>query len=186
MVSSSSTHTAFGISEILEMILLNLDMRTLLCIQRTCRPWLNMIRGSSPIQKALYFIPIENSTGQEKVQNPLLAETFPALFRLTDPDNPEDDYEYDAPTLATFDMMKSPSKLVVYLRPEASWRRMLLQQPPMCNFAACRYATGCSGFSHVFFEVPVGYRRFSRDNEQVTNELATGRSKRIRRWPADG
>jgi hypothetical protein len=166
----SSTDAAFGIPEILEMILLNLDLRTLLYIQRTCRSWLSMIRGSSPIQKALYFTPIETTPDQSKVQNPLLREAFPALFKLTDPDNPEDDYEYDEPTLAVFDMMKTPTKLAAYLRPEASWRRMLLQQPPMCNFGVCRYSTGGYGFSHTFFEVPVGDRRISQGNEQGTNQ----------------
>ncbi|KAF4213131.1 hypothetical protein CNMCM8980_007389 [Aspergillus fumigatiaffinis] len=157
----SSTDAAFGIPEILEMILLNLDMRTLLYIQRTCHSWLSMIRGSSPIQKALYFTPIETTPDQSKVQNPLLREAFPALFKLTDPDNPEDDYEYDEPTLAAFDMMKTPTKLAAYLRPEASWRRMLLQQPPMCNFGVCRYSTGGYGFSHTFFEVPGDPRGFA-------------------------
>ncbi|KAF7180673.1 hypothetical protein CNMCM7691_009964 [Aspergillus felis] len=158
---ASSTHAAFGIPEVLEMILLNLDMRTLLCIQRTCRSWLSIIRDSSPIQKALYFTPIENTPDQEKVQNPLLVEAFPAIFKLVDPDNPEDDYEYDEPTLAAFDMMKSSSKLAAYLRPEASWRRMLLQQPPVCNFEVYFYATNAFGFTHTFFEVPEDPRGFA-------------------------
>ncbi|KAF7162566.1 hypothetical protein CNMCM5623_007812 [Aspergillus felis] len=151
----ASKHAAFGIPEILEMILLNLDMRTLLCVQRTCRFWLSIIRDSSLIQKALYFTPIENTPGQEKVQNPLLVEAFPALFKLVDPDNPEDDYEYDDPTLAAFDMMESSSKLAAYLRPEASWRRMLLQQPPVCKFEVYFYSTNGYGFTHTYFEVPV-------------------------------
>lgn len=139
------------------MILLNLDMRTLLCIQRTCRSWLSVIRDSPAIQKALYFTPIENTPADEKVQNPLLVEAFPALFKLTDPDNPEDDYTYDEPALATFDMMKNPSKLAAYLlRSEASWRRMLVQQPPVRNSAFCTYATGGWGIGRGLFEIPVG------------------------------
>lgn len=153
---ASSTHAAFGIREILEMILLNLDMRTLLCIQRTCRSWLGMIEDSSPIQKALYFIPTENTPGQGKVQNPVLVEAFPALFKLIDPDDPEDDYEYDQPTLTTFDMMRSSSKLVAYLRPEASWRRMLVQQPPVRKFEVYICSTSGYSFAHTSFEVPVG------------------------------
>ncbi|RHZ50508.1 F-box protein [Aspergillus thermomutatus] len=107
-MAPSSTQSACGIPEILEMILLKLDMRTLLCMQRTCRFWLSMIRESPAIQKALYFIPIENTPGQEKAQNPLLVEAFPALFNLSDADNPDDGYVYDERTLATFDMMKTP------------------------------------------------------------------------------
>ncbi|GIK07252.1 hypothetical protein Aspvir_002910 [Aspergillus viridinutans] len=158
---ASSTHVPFGIPEILEMILLNLDMRTLLCIQRTCRSWWSMIRDSLPIQKALYFTHIENTPDQDKVQNPLLVEAFPALFKLTDPDNPEDDYEYDKPALATFDMMKSSSKLAAYLRPEASWRRMLVQQPPVCKFEVYIYSTSGYGFAHTSFEVPEDPRGFT-------------------------
>jgi hypothetical protein len=115
-----------------------------------------MIRESRSLQKALYFTPIENTPAQEKVQNPLLVEQFPALFRVIDPDDPEDGYEYDEPTIAEFAMMKNPSKLAAYLRSEASWRRMLIQQPPVCNFGVSTYSTGGWGFGYYFFEFPVG------------------------------
>ncbi|RAH64210.1 F-box protein [Aspergillus aculeatinus CBS 121060] len=94
--SHRMAHRAFRIREILEMILLGLDMKTLLLSTRVCRAWNALIRSSPSIQKALFFRPADPVPGQAKAKNPLVEEKIDKA----------------------------------YLRPEASWRRMLLQQPP--------------------------------------------------------
>ncbi|GIJ83163.1 hypothetical protein Asppvi_001682 [Aspergillus pseudoviridinutans] len=158
----SSTHAVFEIPEIREMILLKVDMRTLLCMQRTCRSWLRTIKESLAIQKALFFTPIENTPDQEKAQNLLLAEAFPPLFQVINPLIPEDafGYVYDN-TFTTFDMLKDPSIGAAYLRPEASWRRMLVQQPPVRDFAVIMNTTGGYGYNHEYFKVPEDPRGFT-------------------------
>lgn len=50
-----STHRALGTAELLEMILLNLDMRTLLLSQRVNRFFQGVIAGSTKLQQALFF-----------------------------------------------------------------------------------------------------------------------------------
>jgi hypothetical protein len=66
-----------------------------------------------------------------KSWNPLLAEAFPSFFSRdgTSADG------FGRFTFATFDMIQRPDKTTVYNRKEASWRRMLVQQPPVLEFA---------------------------------------------------
>lgn len=55
------TEQVLSTAELLELILLNLDLRTLLTTaQRTCRDWNSFIRDSHSLQENLYFIPDEN------------------------------------------------------------------------------------------------------------------------------
>ncbi|KAJ5652691.1 hypothetical protein N7507_010117 [Penicillium longicatenatum] len=126
--ASILTPSALNIPEILEMILLQIDMRTLLIsCQRVCREWRNMITKSLPIQKVLFFTPIKEfewGTG-EKVHNSLLAEMFPTCFPGK---GDEDDCKFDFSDCA---MTKSSAGLDRFVRKGASWRMMLVQQPPI-------------------------------------------------------
>ncbi|GIJ86479.1 hypothetical protein Asppvi_005368 [Aspergillus pseudoviridinutans] len=160
MSSSNAAMTALSIPEILVMILLKLDMRTLIWSQRTCRSWFTTIKYSTDIQKALFFTPIEKIPNQEPLQNSMLGVAFPALFDRTDPNDPEDKYDYGQSALSTFDMIKNPQKLEAYLRPEASWRRMLVQQPPAHKFAVLEEGFGM-GHGYRFFEIPSELNGFS-------------------------
>lgn len=45
----------FLITEVLEIILLTTDMRTLLLSQRVCRRWRNLIQGSHYLRAALFW-----------------------------------------------------------------------------------------------------------------------------------
>jgi hypothetical protein len=161
MPSSNAATIAFSIPEILVMILLKLDMRTLLLSQRTCRSWFTAIKYSTEIQKALFFTPIERIPNQEPLQNSMLGEAFSALFDTTDPNDTEDEDDYGQSALSTFDMIKKPQKLAAYLRPQASWRRMLVQQPPAHKFAVFKEGFGM-GHGYRFFEFPVSHLRRSR------------------------
>ncbi|KAJ6111315.1 hypothetical protein N7523_007376 [Penicillium sp. IBT 18751x] len=125
---STLTPPALETPEVLEMILLQTDMRTLLTsCQRVCRDWRNLIIKSPSIQKALFFISIKESEwgAGEKVPNPLLAEMFPTIFPTKgDPDN-RDFHFFDCA------MTKDPASLDRFVWKDASWRRMLVQQPPI-------------------------------------------------------
>ena len=133
------------ITELLELILLQLDMRTLLISQRVCRKWNSLIRTSSNIQETLFFKPVIPGSVPTKVQNPLLAEVFPPFFikmkgRIS---------------MNSFDMVKHPEKQRAYLRPEASWRRMLVQQPPAYQLGCYSSSVSGMGISSSYRELPV-------------------------------
>lgn len=114
--------------EVLEMILLHTDIHTLLSsCQRVCRAWRNLITKSPSIQKALFFTPIKESEygAGEKVPNSLLAEMFPTIFPTKgDPGNR--DFHFSDCT-----MTNDPATLDRFIRKDASWRRMLVRQPPI-------------------------------------------------------
>ena len=137
-------HVLF-ITELLEMILLQLDMRTLLISQRVCRKWSSLIRSSSRIQETLFFKPVLPDSVPTKVQNPLLAEVFPPFF-----------IEMESRiSMNSFDMVKHPEKQRAYLRPEASWRRMLVQQPPAYQLGCYSSYVSGMGISASYRELPV-------------------------------
>lgn len=110
------------------MILLQTDMCTLLTsCERICRDWRNLIITSPSIQKALFFTAIKDSEwgARETLPNSLLEEMFPTIFPAQD--DPED-HEFEFSECA---MAKDPVGLDRFFREEASWRRMLVQQPPI-------------------------------------------------------
>ena len=115
--------------ETLELVLLQLDLHTLLLAQRTCRFWHSLIRQSPSIQKALFYLPDQPT---RPIYNPLLTHAFPSFF--PNPKTGQVDAQF---TFMTFDMLQHPEKIDAYNREEASWRRMLVKQPPPANFAFC-------------------------------------------------
>ncbi|KAL4931805.1 uncharacterized protein BDV17DRAFT_255362 [Aspergillus undulatus] len=128
-MTESAINRALDTPEVLELVLVQTDMRTLLTsAQRVCRAWFNLIRTSPSIQKALFFTPMnESEVGSEKTLNPLLIEAFPAVF----PDkNRSKRYQF-----SFFDMAitRDAATMNQFLRKDASWRRMLVQQPPVAD-----------------------------------------------------
>ncbi|KAJ5688340.1 hypothetical protein N7536_010959 [Penicillium majusculum] len=155
---SAQSH-ALSIPEIFELILLNLDTRTLLTkATRICHAWSHFINSSPPIQRALFFRPLDNGLNKTKTQNPLLAETFPSIFhrsgstnggntnKKNDPESDTIDDKINSKlTFTTLDMVRNPQKWDAYIRPEASWRRMLVQQPPVYTLSLLRSNVGHGG-----------------------------------------
>lgn len=126
---TSQEHRMFQLPEILEMILLETDLRTLLTsAQRVCYLWHDLILTSPRLQEALFFKPCKPSIvpGHSPARNPLLAEIlWPELLCA----KLHSVRENPSPWLSAFPFI-NPEREKVYLRPRASWRRMLLQQPP--------------------------------------------------------
>ena len=123
-------HKIFVTPEILEQILLQMPPQTLLtAAQRTSKAWHDLITTSPKLQEALFFRPqqpltLNNTT--HRTLNPLLApKIWPHLFRkrLSSQTTTTTNYYYSLP-------IASPLEEELYLRPGASWRRMLVQQPP--------------------------------------------------------
>lgn len=148
------TPPALKIPEILEMILLQTDMRTLLIsCQRVCRDWRYLIVKSLSIQKALFFIPIKESEWGvgEKVPNLLLAEMFPTIF----PDKGNlDNRDFHFSDCA---MTKDPASLDRFVQKDASWRRMLVQQPPILELGLFHVDSTRAGELACCIGIPVSF-----------------------------
>ncbi|KAF7155439.1 hypothetical protein CNMCM5623_007510 [Aspergillus felis] len=111
--------------ELLEYVLLYLDAQSLLTsAERVCRSWTRLIQTSPRLQQALFFKPIPPEQCREKLLNPLLARHFTGLLPASmDPSGVRDCNLRHA-------WSKQSDGRQKFFRREASWRRMLVQQPP--------------------------------------------------------
>ncbi|KJK61313.1 hypothetical protein P875_00042448 [Aspergillus parasiticus SU-1] len=130
-------HKIFLIPEILEHILLQTPPQTLLTTaQRTSQTWHHVITTSPRLQETLFFKPQPQPPNPRtkttnRTLNPLLPhKIWPHLFRkrLTSQTTTTTNYGYTLPAA-------DPVEEELYLRPNASWRRMLVQQPPTSSIS---------------------------------------------------
>lgn len=129
MMASSEPHRIFLITEILEMILLKTDIRTLLTsAQRVCRKWHSLIKCSTDLQAALFFKPVRYvlPRGVLGIRNPLLTDCIWPWFCGRHA------LEWGAPPMeGEVKIPRSdPQDNERFFRKGASWKRMLFQQPP--------------------------------------------------------
>ncbi|KAJ5097475.1 hypothetical protein N7456_008196 [Penicillium angulare] len=155
----SPQQTAIQIPEILENILLHLDEKSLLTsAQRVSRFWHDLV-SQPPLQKHLFFQPDWDQ--KEKVTSELLVENFPLWF----PNNagqPAQSTE-NMQNIGIVDLrdhrrnafktlpIASPLKNEAFMYKDASWRRMLVQQPPIPKLVVFTTANSMMG---TFFEGP--------------------------------
>ncbi|KAJ6178171.1 hypothetical protein N7519_008632 [Penicillium mononematosum] len=157
----SAINKVMDTPEILEMILAGTDMRTLLTsAQRVCRNWASLIRNSRSVQKALFFIPIKDSEWGvgEKIPNPLLTETFASFFPTK---NRPDTYQFDFHDLV---MTRDASTMARFIRADASWRKMLVQQPPISKVGLFHTCHGMGGESAESASIPVSLQPAPRSD----------------------
>ncbi|KAI9927726.1 hypothetical protein ASPWEDRAFT_549886 [Aspergillus wentii DTO 134E9] len=118
---------AICIPELLEHILIFLDIRTLLIsAQRVCRLWNQVIAQSKALQQALFFHPTD-SKDQERIRNPLLSDVFWSCtvpWKLWDKPYGPASYQPENNKTGIWNLIERIE------RENASWRRMLIQQPP--------------------------------------------------------
>lgn len=142
--------------ELLEAILLNLSMQDILVnANRVNRTWNAAIKASPTLQQYLFFAPAVQPLANESkwLKNPLLSEKFLAWFndiRATEryfiDVGPDADAQivfyysdhtgpYRKYNFWTIDGICNKTDVGVrsetYFRPEASWRHMLVMQPPI-------------------------------------------------------
>ncbi|KAJ5198253.1 uncharacterized protein N7498_007370, partial [Penicillium cinerascens] len=149
--TKSAINKVLDTPEMLEMILARVDMRTLLTsAQRVCRNWVNLISKSPSIQKALFFTPIKDSEWgmEEKIPNPLLTETFPSIFPAKDR---LDRYQFNFSKLT---MTKDASTMARFVGQDASWRKMLVQQPPVSDIGLFHICDAMGGTSAGSSSIP--------------------------------
>jgi len=128
-MTSTEPHKIFFIIEILELILLETDVRSLLTsAQRVCRKWHDLIQDSGDLQAALFFKPVRYNLprGTGGIRNPLLEECIWPWFRARQARKlvpPQLGAGTEIPQI-------DPQSDRYFLRNKASWQRMLFQQPP--------------------------------------------------------
>lgn len=130
-VEHSPASMVLNTTELLEPILLYLDMRSLLTSAlRVCRRWRDLIQGSAPLQRALFFECEETRAGSHEITfNPLLVECFPLLFDFTSIPSP------DGFNNLAIEALPIGRRRVAFDRLDASWRRMHMRKPPVKHVA---------------------------------------------------
>jgi hypothetical protein len=125
---SSPTHQVLFTPELLEIIFTHLAMRDLLSSQHTCYLWNSVIQTSRPLRRQKYLLPILPSEGNVFSRtNPLYLQRFvqQAALHALRQINPQVHFlGIDAFVL---------QKVHAFKEEEASWRNMLLFQPPIKN-----------------------------------------------------
>lgn len=128
---STACETVFSILELLETILLHLPQCTLFHAQRVNRTFHTLIINSPAIQQALFFR-AKPTTGQlvNYEQNALLCQSFPDWFQLRSSSLHRFAKQMRRDAFDRLDWNQSEEKKRAYARRDASWRRMLVLQPP--------------------------------------------------------
>ncbi|KAI0468323.1 hypothetical protein F4859DRAFT_211449 [Xylaria cf. heliscus] len=156
---STTVADVWAITEIAEHILAHLPMKDLLLVQRVSTSWRELIRTSPVLQELLFMRPRQSQATQTSSSddipirefNPLLIEHMPLWFSTNK----------DAWSLSVKDApwAQTVSRLV-FLRRDASWRHMLLAQPPFTTFESVRqvHAMGGDRLSVGCIEQPDGVR----------------------------
>ncbi|PLN79779.1 hypothetical protein BDW42DRAFT_172105 [Aspergillus taichungensis] len=158
---TSAVTTVLSTHELLEGILLQVDLRTLLIsAQRVNHIWHDLISSSLPLQRALFFAPDDNNN-TEHTFNPFLKNAFPTFFLPLSGSSEGGRKKLD---LNSLEMVLRPDKQTAYLRPAASWRRMLVRQPPVQKMLAVRVTSSMAGHRQEMeqLKVPEGGLRMGR------------------------
>lgn len=122
-------YRVFNIPELLEKILIHLDMKTLLLAQRANKLLKDVIGSSAACQKALFFladeVADENGEWRAANLNPLLMVKFAAILTRSTDINEQ-----------TLKDLCSSLKGRALRHKHASWRKMLVTQPPLIGVHA--------------------------------------------------
>ncbi|KAF8181147.1 hypothetical protein K438DRAFT_1415641, partial [Mycena galopus ATCC 62051] len=123
--------------ELLELTLSHLPMRHLLITAPlVSKTWQAITLTPTP-QRALFFLPDLTS---EPIQNPLLAQIFPPFF--IHGGQSRSSWPGHASSIMSMSWSKAPD---AFKRKEASWRRMLVMQPPAQTMLITETSRGRGG-----------------------------------------
>jgi hypothetical protein len=126
---SSACDNVLSTPELLEAILIHVTpLNTLLHAQLVSQYFHKTITSSPKLQQLLFFRPSPSQDPQEWTLNPLLRKHFLPFFVI-----PGGGYKGTPRQFAALQLLpwtRSPSRKKAFLRAEASWRNMLLLQPP--------------------------------------------------------
>jgi hypothetical protein len=142
--ASAATSRVLALPELLEIIFLYLDVRLILTsTQRVCKLWKGVIDSSGSIQQQLFFEPIPaaqvkmNDNNQVIFhRNPHLPKSVRALIQYSTKCHNQGlmtELNAKAHAWRNLPLANTKTNLIKHLawaRKGASWRRMLLSQPP--------------------------------------------------------
>ncbi|KAJ7073457.1 hypothetical protein B0H15DRAFT_61204 [Mycena belliarum] len=126
-LSTAARDTVMATPELLALVLVQLPLRDLLLrAPLVCKMW-HATTLTPALQRALFLAPDLDPFSDSvaaPVRNPLLAELFPPFFTTPGPNR------WSWPDAHALMAMPCASALAAFRRPDASWRRMLVAQPP--------------------------------------------------------
>jgi hypothetical protein len=150
----------WAIAVVAENILAHLPIKDLLLTQRVSSDWNELIKGSPRLQELLFMRPMQaratrtmsSSSMPVRDLNPLLVEHMRPWFSGKKEDGTYPSVE-DCPWMRT-------AKRPAFLRRGASWRKMLLAQPPFTTFERAKrvHAMGGDSLTVKFIEQKEGVR----------------------------
>jgi len=164
-MASASTQVIL-LPELLESILCSLPLNDLLLnAQLVSRSWRHAVQGSPSLSQKLFKHPGRRSNRQRKVIfNPLLQHAFPHFFPLSSESvHTETDFlrrQRTAKSPSEFSPANRRVALESYLRKEASWRSMMIVQPPVTQLEIVytSHEEICDCFCRGTFECEDGLR----------------------------
>lgn len=125
--STSAAESVLKTPELLELVLAHFDQAELMDAQRVCRRWKDIISSSLPLRRMLYLSPTLKVDERIPVDNAWLKSRFPDLGIYLLQGNPKWRPKY-IKALGAADFEKVGDN---FYEPNASWRDMLLTQPPV-------------------------------------------------------
>lgn len=132
-------------ADILHLIFLNLSQLDLLRVQSVCRTWHFTIENSTDLLSLVWLPPGECHTephpSTKPILNPLLEESFPSFFHGTSKSKfttasswgtagPWIDLARNLAVPPYEDLVEDRRRQEKFMRPEASWRKMMPCWPP--------------------------------------------------------
>ncbi|KAK8104555.1 uncharacterized protein PG998_011588 [Apiospora kogelbergensis] len=152
VLSCAARDSVTSMPELLELIFTFSSVRQLLVAnQRVCKQWRDIIAQSSRLQRMLFFLPEKADDEKDGCRaerlmnpNPLLRDAFQHFFFPDHNHQPSWDlsdlrervspqfrmWRWDVAGLAIADMKNGRKRHYAFTRAGASWRSMLVSQPP--------------------------------------------------------
>jgi hypothetical protein len=144
-VSFDACHQFFSIAELFDLFLEQCSVKALLNCTMVCRRWKDTIEFSTLLQEHMFLSPVEETEGVDYKLNPLISSYFAPVLGLSSSEENtlSEGARFEAGNLCTPEDLKSMSwargtsmhapTRRAFAHPEASWRNMLISQPPICR-----------------------------------------------------
>ncbi|KAJ7034234.1 hypothetical protein C8F04DRAFT_1102705 [Mycena alexandri] len=161
--------------ELVERTLVLLPVRDLLVIAPLVSKIWQAITLSPTLQRALFFEADPTASASQPVKNPLLVELFPPFFAP----NTEETYPWPgtATSILAMPWAQAPE---AFKRADASWRRMLVMQPPVQTMVVVQTSHGMIGTSErravvrdlslrmgMLYDLAVPFLRYGQSSFQI-------------------
>jgi len=144
-VANEACDRFFSIPELVRLFLHECTVQVLLTCTLVCNDWNEIITGTDSLQEHLFLKPASSSDGVRRKLNPMLQSHFAPILcpslqhRKASTRDASKDIETGSPCvysdIALLSWAQDPSldapMRCAFTRGEASWRRMLVSQPPL-------------------------------------------------------